>query len=294
MYPRVVKNYIDEDSLVRKERLKIPYTIYSTNPNGSIRELLGQDINIKSVHVNSIITDDECYVIDVEYVNIKFNPFEVIFVDVSEIKPLIPNSTVYAVKINGCNVKIPITKFQEYKSKVPIHIHPTLNDNNSPDGQLPDTFSYFGKVVRRPMHDLCSPLRYPGHQATAFKTPMIQKLYPDGYKMKKGYTMEETKEAYKAIIGQCNQLKAIDNVVIAKSFGECKFGTTGYVIEFNMIPTDRYLNGIIMVQSKRIPNVVLYYPTNVYMLYVEELESINNFLEMDEINALNYDYVMNQ
>ena len=292
MYPRIVKNYIDESSVVRTERLKIPYAIYSGNPHNSIRELLGQDIQIKSVKVNSIVTDDECYIIDVEYINIKFNPFEVIFIDVGEVKPMIPNSTVYAARINGCNVKISIQRIADFKSKIPIHISPKLSDNVSAEGQLNDIFSYYGKVVRRPMHDLCTPLKYPGHQATPFKLPPIPKLYPEGYKLKRSYTMEETKDAYKAEASQQSQLKAVDNFVIAKSFDECKFGTTGYIIDYSKIPQDRYLNGIILIQAKRIPNVVLFYPTNVYMLYLEELESIKNFLEMDEINALNYDFVM--
>lgn len=292
MYPRIVKNYIDESSIVRTERLKIPYSIYSGNPHNSIKELLGQDIQIKNVKVNSIITDDECYIIDVQYVNIKFNPFEVIFIDTSEVKPLIPNSTIYAAKVNGCNVKIPISRIADYKTKIPIHINPKLSDNVSSEGQLNDIFSYYGKVIRRPMHDLCTPLKYPGHQVTPFKLPPIPKLYPEGYKLKHTLTMEETKNAYMAEVSQRSQLKSIDNFAIVKSFEDCKFGTTGYIIEFDKLPTDRYLNGIILVQAKRIPNVVLFYPTNTYMLYIEELESIRNFLEMDEINALNYDYVM--
>lgn len=292
MYPRIVKNYIDESSVVRTERLKIPYAIYSTNPHNSIRELLGQDIQIKSMNVNSIITDDECYIVDVEYVNVKFNPHEVIFVDVKDIKPMSPNSSTYATNINGCNVKITINRIADYKSKIPLHVKPKCNDNVGADGQLNEIFSYYATPVRRPMHDLCTPLKYPGHQVTPFKVPVIQKLYPDGYVLKRSYTMDETKDAYKAEASQKSQLKAVDNFVVAKSFDECKFGTTGYIIEFDKLPLDRYLNGIILVQSRRIPNVVLFYPTNAYMLYIEELESIKSFLEMDEVNALNYDYVM--
>lgn len=280
--------------MVRKERLKVLYTAYARNPHTTIRELLGQDVLIKSVHVNSLITDDECYVIDVEYVSIKFNPFEVIFVDLRDIKPTIPNSNEYAVQINGCNVTMKIPKLSDYKTKVPIHIYPKSNNNSCADGQLPESFPYYGTVIKRPMHDLCTPLKWPNHQCTPFKMPPIEKLYHEGYKLKKTYTIEEMKVAYKAEANQKTQLKSLDNIAVAKSFSDCKFGTTGYLIEFEKIPTDRYLNGIILIQARRQPNIVLYYPTNAYMLYIEELESISEFIKADEINALNYDFVMNQ
>ena len=294
MYPRLVRNQYDDNTMVRKERLKVLYSSYARNPHSTIRELLGQDVFIKSVHINSLITDDECYVIDVEYVSIKFNPFEVIFVDLSDIKPIIPNSTTYAAQINGCNVKIPIPRLSDYKSKVPIHIKPKLSDNSCPEGQLPEAFSYYGTVVRRPMHSLWTPLEYPGHKCTPFKMPPIEKLYHEGYKLKTTYSIDEMKAAYKAEANQHNQFKSMDTIAVAKNFTDCKFGTTGYLIEFDKLPKDRYLNGIILIQSKRQPDVILYFPTNAYMLYIEELESIAEFLKADEINALNYDFVMNQ
>lgn len=294
MIPKIVHNYIDESSVTRKERLKIPYSSFTKNSRKAVKELLGQDIIVRKIQSNSIITDDECFIVDVEYVSIKFNPFEIIFVNINDIKPVIPNSTTYASKINGCNVCIKIPKLQEYKTMIPITISPKLSNNNCSDGQMPDQFSYFGTIVRKPMHSLCTPLKYPGHQTTPFKIPPITKLYPEGYKLKKEFTLEQTKEAYQAELTQFQQLKAIDNVVIAKSFSDCKYGTTAYVIDFGLIPRNRYLNGIILVQPKRIPGVVLYYPTNTYTLYLEELESIKSFLDMDEINALNYDFTMNQ
>lgn len=291
MLPRL--NYISEaSSFLRKDRLKIPYSIYNISPHNSIRELLGQDAVIKNVLVNDIITDDECYIIDVEYVNIKFNPFEIVFVNVSDIKPIIPNSTTYAVKINGCNVKLNIPNLSEFKTKIPIQINPMIN--TTAEQQSSSAFTYFGKIVRKPMNSLCTPLKLPGHCVTPFKIKPVEQLYPDGYKLKNSITIDETKEAYKTEIGQFPQLKSVDNIVVAKSFSDCKFGTTGYLIEFEKIPRDHYLNGIILIQSKRIPNIVLYFPTITYTLYLEELESIAEFLKMDEANAYNFDYIMNE
>ena len=293
MIPKVVYNHIDETSTVRTERLKVPYTKYAYNPKSTIRELLGQDVIIRNMVVNNIITDDECYIVDVEYVNIKFNPFEIIFIDIKDLKLTIPNSTVYATKINGCNVCIKIPNIQLFKTKIPVTINSKLNNNNTADGQLADHFAYFGKIVRKPMNSLCTPLKYPNHQATPFKIAPIKKLYNDGYKLKQTYSIDQIKDAYRAELSQFQQFNAVDNIVVAKSFSECKYGTTAYLIDFKLLPADRYINGIILIQPKRNPYTILYYPTNTYTLYIEELESIASFLEMDEINALNYDCVMN-
>lgn len=292
MIPKVVRNFANVSSVVRKERLKVPYQIYVRNSHKTIRELLGQDILINNITVNDIVTDDECYIIDVEYINIKFNPFEIIFVDTSSLKPILPNSTIYGTQIKECNVCIKISSLQEYPTKIPIRINPMLNNNNSADGQLPESFSYFGKIIRKPMNNLCTPLKHPGHQLTPFKIPTIPKLYGEGYKLKHEISMDETKEAYKSEIVNFQQLKGIDNVVVAKSFADCKYGTTGYVIDFDLLPKDRNLNGIIMIQANRICNMVLYFPTIQYTIFEEELESIKSFLEMDEVNAKNFDFVM--
>lgn len=290
----IIDNYADPDSVIRRERLKIPYTVFSHNPIKTVKALLGRDAAIYKIERNGIITDDECYIVDVEYANIKFSPIEVLFIDAAEFKPVIPNGNVYAVKINGCGVQITSDRISEFKNKIPISVQPQMDHSYTKAGQLPELFSYFGTIVRRPMHGLCTPLKHPGHQFTPFRIPMIPKLYPEGYKLKKPLTMEQTKEAYQAEMSTVQQLKKVDNIVIAKGFGDCKLGTTAYVIPFGELPKDRYLNGIILIQPKRIPNVVLFYPTITFVIYPEELESIQRFLEIDEINALNYEYAMGE
>lgn len=293
MIPVLNYNADPESSFIRTERLKIPYMVYSQNPKKAVRELLGQDINIKNIFVNDIITDDECFIVDVEYTNLKFSPYEIVFVDVKDVKPVIPNGTKYAINYEGCNVSIKIPSIQDFKTMIPIRISPILQSGGPQHDHIANMFGYFGTIVRRPMNSLCTPLEYPGHQFTPYKLAPIKKLYPEGYKLKKSYSLEEMKEAYKSEVQEWKQLKNVDTIAVAKSFADCKFGTTGYLIDFKLIPLDHYLNGIIFMQPKRVPTVVLYFPTTIYKLCVEELESLKSFIEMDEVNALNFDYVMN-
>lgn len=282
----------DENTYIRTERRKIPYNVFAMNPTRAIKELLGQDVLIKSYTVNDIITDDECYVVDIEYYSIQFSPFKIFFINASDIKQLIPGSTVYMTQVNGCNIKITSPIIGDYKKIVPLKINVSLPNNYSTHGQLDQQFSYFGIIVRRPMNSLCTPLRYPGHALTPFKMETVKAIYPNDYK----YTPiseEETKNAYKSEVQQSTVLRTVDNIVFAKSFEECKMGTTAYIIDIDKIPTNTSVNGVILIQPRRIPNLVLFFPTPAFTLCEEELDSIREFIKMDEINAKNYDYCMN-
>ncbi|EAX85300.1 hypothetical protein TVAG_047400 [Trichomonas vaginalis G3] len=121
----------------------------------------------------------------------------------------------------------------------------------------------------------------------------IKPIYPSDYKKYTLISEDETKSAYKSEIQQFPILKAVDNLVIAKSFDECKLGTTGYLIDFNKLPSGTNINGIILIQPKRIPSMVLFFPTMGFTICEEEMDSIREFIKMDEINAINFDYCAN-
>lgn len=282
---------MSDNGFLKIERRKIPYFLFAANPTRTIKEILGQDILIKSYTVNDIITDDECYIVDIEYYSIAFSPFQIFFINASDIKQLIPGSTVYATQINGCNIKISSPALGDYKKMVPIRINASIPNNHSIHGQLDQNFSYFGIIVRKPMNYLCTPLKYPGHKFTPFEMEEVKPIYPNDYKFTP-ISESETLTAYKSEIQQFPILKAVDNIVVAKTFDECKQGTTAYVIDINKLP-DGDVNGIILIQPKRIPNMVLFYPTISCLICEEEMKSIKDFIKMDEVNAKNFDYCMN-
>lgn len=281
----------NNESFLKTERRKIPYSMFALNPTRAIKQLLGQDVMIKSYTVNDIITDDECYIVDIEYYSIAFSPIKIFYINAADIKQLIPDSNIYVVQINGCNIKISSPVIKNYKKFIPIRINASIPNNYSPQGQLDQQFSYFGIIVRKPMNYLCTPLKYPGHRYTPFKMEDVKPIYPDDYKFTP-ISEDETKDGYKSEIQQFPILKAINNIVTAKSYDECKMGTNGYIIDIDKLPKEGDINGIILIQPKRIPSMVLFFPTISFTICEEEMNSIREFVKFDEINAINYDYCM--
>jgi hypothetical protein len=294
-----IKEGISKDVPIQTERLEIPYFLYSLNPSRSIKQLLGQNITIVSYEVNDIITNDDQVIVDVKYTSIPFSLLKIYYINVSELKRLIPNSEKYVITINGCNVKISSPRLKEYNKVLPIRIKATLSNNYSSAGQLDSQFLYYGTTVTTPMNYLCTPLKYINHKFEPFETEVIEPIHTKEFKdtfdkkinEKFNELLEETIKYYKQSLSAFNILSPIDHVLNAKTFTECKFGTTGYVIPFDIIPINKDLNGIILIQPKRIPNYVLYYPTRNFTICEEELVSIKGFLEQDAVNYYNFQYV---
>lgn len=286
------------DLPIQRCRLEIPYFIYSQNPTQSIKQLLGQNITIISHSSSDIITDNDSMIVDVEYTSIPFSLLKIYYVNVSELKRLIPNCEKYVAVINGCNVKISSPKLKEFSKVLPIKIKPTLPNNYSSAGQLDSQFSYYGTTVNNPMNSICSPLKYINHAFEPFETEEIKPIYTPEFKneldkrLQDKQYLEETEKYYKQALNSFNILSSVDRVTSdIKNFSECKMGTTGYIIPFELIPLDKDINGVILIQSKRIPNYVLFYPTKNFLISVEELNSLKSFLQQDKENYYNFNYV---
>ena len=285
---------------IQKVRLEIPTFMYSLNPTKSIKQLLGQNISIVSHSANDIITQNDSLIVDVEYTSIPFSLLKIYYVNVSDLKRLIPNSEKYVATINGCNVKISSPKLKEFPKVLPIKIKATLSNNYSSSGQLDSQFSYYGSTVSTPMNYLCSPLKYVNHSFEPFDTEEIEPLYDSNFKTSFTQTLsknhaaflEETMKYYKQALSTFNILSSVDHITSdVKNISDCKMGTTGYVIPFSLLSIDRELNGIILIQPKRIPDYILFYPTKNFTICVEELLSIKKFLEQDKENFYNFNYV---
>ena len=285
---------------IQKCRLEIPYFMYSLNPTQSIKQLLGQNVRVISHSSNDVITENDSLIVDVEYTSIPFSLLKIYYVKVSDLKRLMPNCEKYVAVINGCNVKISSPKLKEFSKVLPIKIKATLSNNYSSSGQLDSQFAYYGTTVSSPMNSLCSPLKYINHSFEPFDTEEIKPIYTPEFKsefekkVKDNHQklLDETMKYYKQALSTFNILSAVDHVTSeVKNISECKMGTTGYVIPFDLIPLDKNINGIILIQPKRIPNYVLFYPTKNFTICSEELVSIKKFIEQDKENFYNFNYV---
>ena len=317
-------------------RLKVNYNSFARSPVGTIKQILGQNTTLVSYKVNSIINwSGEVYV-DVEYKSIPIDPFAIYFIPIDSIKHLIPNSEKYVCTVNGCNVKLNNPKLKDFKQYLPIKIKKSIiNDTDHFDNYFSiidesiekdntaasTTFAaktnistpvamYFGTTVVNPMNALITPLsllqQNVGDQLTqspigsfGFSITIPKKLYPDNYKPKNVYTIEETLKQYKQTISNSSVLSIVDNIEIYDNSNKShdifnssstQYSTTAYLITASQLP-DHKIMGIILLQPKRVFDVMLFYPTNAYTISVEELNSIKQFIEADRINYYNFNFV---
>ena len=175
--------------------------------------------------------------------------------------------------------------------------------------------AYFGTTVLYPMNSLITPISLiisndnnntnntnqsttnSTNHSLGFEINLPPKLYPDSFKPKIEYTIDDTLRHYKQLLTNSRILSLAENVIDYtnetnnndKLFQSNIASTTAYLIHSSQLP-NHSINGIIALQPKRIPDILLYYPTNSYTISLQELQSIKQFIEMDTINYYNYLY----
>lgn len=282
-------------NIIQNARLRIPISLFAIDPKFSIKQLLGQNIKLISYTQNDIITNDETYIIDVKYKSINISKYDIYYINVDEMKQIIPDSKEYAFKLNDCNVILNLPNPKEYKKLVPIRITPIVSNNYSSAGPTQTVFHYFATVVKQPLSCLMTPIHYPGNAFTPFVLIEEKKLYPDSFKPSSDITIESMTKSYKDSIQLFPLFQHIDKIVQAKKFKDCNIDSSSniaYIIDFNEIPLDEAIPGIIAINDNRIPNYVLYYPTHNFEISIEELESISNFIKAEVVRYNNFKYVM--
>ena len=170
--------------------------------------------------------------------------------------------------------------------------------------------SYFGTTVLYPMNSLITPINLivanndnnnSSNQSSTtncslgFEITIPPKLYPDSFKPKIEYTMDDTLRHYKQLLTNSRILSLAETIIDKTNesatnediFKSNIASTTCYLIHSSQLP-NHAINGIIALQPKRIPDILLYYPTNSYTISVQELDSIKQFIEMDTINYYNF------
>lgn len=305
------------------KRLAINYNIFNQSPVRSIKQLIGQNSTLISYRVNSVVNwSGEVYV-DLVYKTIPIDLFTIYYIPMNEIKHLMPNSEKYITTVNGCNVKLNNPRLNSFHDYLPIRVKrgllitddnddyeqyyaSALNDDNLFEQKtsltnVSNVANYFGTTVSNPMNSLITPLSLliennNNHfTSVGFTMTLPDVLYPKDFKAESVYSIDDTLRYYRQAIASIPALQLIDDIQYIKDFKEIvneedKQTTTAYIMSVKNLP-DHGISGTIMIQPKRQVDLILYYPTNTYQIDVDELNSIKLFVEADEINYNNFQWL---
>jgi hypothetical protein len=268
--------------------MKIPYKFCGSKLRQTLKSLLGQQTTIISARVSDIITPDDSQIVDVEYDEIPFSMMTIYYIPNDSLKSIIPNSSTYAASINDIPVKITLRKntFEKY---IPIRVEKIINYQNREQ-----QFVYFGTPVKNPLSSYCSIMKYPNFLFQIFEEDPISPLFPKGFKPKKQISQNDSINFYKTKIKQIPCLSFIIDIIPSDSLKKCLEYTKGYMIDWRDIREEKIgkLKGIIMCQPDRLPYDVVYIPSQTFEIIKDELDSIDGFLKMEEINYFNYHFMM--
>jgi len=276
-------------SIISK-RLLIPFSLFNVNPKRVVLSIIGHDANIKDMIINDIIVGDNV-IVDVKYETIPISQYKLYIIPKSSCKQLSPGDNCLVFNINDCFVKLKSGLVTNFKTNIPVKINPIVPKSfmtetkiMTKDGAM-TTFNYYGQIPVDPMNYFCSYTT-----GTEFLVEEIEKIYPDTFSIADKYSVEEMKTNYINKLQPASIFAGVTNIVIANKFSDCVKNDVCYMIDFNLIPLDNIIHGIILIQPKRNPYFVIYYPTLIVELIPPQLASIKHFIEMDRIQFMNYEY----
>lgn len=288
-------------------RLSISASFFNASPVRAIKQLIGPNATLLSYTVSSVLTSSDEVIVDATYYSLPITPFSIYYIPISSIRHLIPNSEKYIATVNSHSVKLNNPKLSEFHDYLPVRIKRTmvnttdiyesyysttddstftLNDNAS----VP--IAYFATTVVNPLNYLITPIH---PYSTSFNILTPSPLYPSSFVPPKSqYTIDDTINNYKQTVSTIPLLSNISSIEHSTTFpvDSSPIPTTAYVVSASILPSSS-IHGVILIQPKRIPDLILYYPTNTFTLSAEELASIKTFIDADIINYNNYYYLKN-
>lgn len=301
-------------------RLAINAAVFNSAPIRTIKQLIGPNAQLLTYKINSVVTPFDEIIVDVTYKDLPISPFTIYYIPISSIKHLIPNSEKYIAVINSISVKLNNPKLNEFSNYLPVRVKNTiindvdayekyystvddslfeLNTSSSPHS---NACAYFATTVNNPLNSLITPLSLIGSNESAsfaFTVPEPPILYPSDSSFKppvSPYTMEDMIRYYKQTTATVPSLSLIETITPSNTFPSngSTMSTTAYIIDITVLPTDKPIHGIILIQPKRIPTYILFYPSNAYTISTDELQSIKAFINAEVINFNNYHYLKKQ
>lgn len=286
-------------------RKKFPYRMFNRDPEMTIKQLLGRDVNIISYSVNGVITDDECVIVDVVVKSLQRTNMSIEYIPVESLKNAAPDSSAYVFMFKGLPVSINIGNIKDFRKVIPVQIQVAgikhINDKN---GKPP----YFAIAVRRPMHNIMIPsmdkrISTPS-DASQIEIPTwlnSNESLTTSKKIQSREISQETFESYTVELRSLPITRMVDKLTKLSSAEEVKTtieknptNTSVYIVDLRTLEDGMKLaevdtiNGILIAQPKREPYTIAYYHTNRYMLSVNDLLLFRTFIDVDAINYCNF------
>lgn len=264
----------------------VPPREYSLHSINTIKSLIGLDSEVLHQVQDDIIREDGLLKVNVTYSSLDLNPAVIYFIKKEDLKPISPESRDFGTKINGLNVLVDMTgvETKKYQGYYPITV---MRKDFVEDRKH---FQYYGIISTKPLGSLCTPLT----SKNTWKFKMPEKLYPSNFNPKPDVTEGKMIAAYKNALQKFNLVSGITNIVSVKKFEECKTELNAYLINWEEIKKQEFLQGIILIQPARIYNIVLYIPSPMFMISKTDIENIDNFIEFSKINWMNYRYIIKE
>lgn len=270
-------------------RLSIPYSRFNPQPNTFIlskhiekererilKEFLGKDAIIEKYEILPLITNSSCVIVDVVYKISKFNPYEVYFIKLENVKQLI-NSTNKVVIINNSPVML-----LENKELQACRIYPITSPTNG--------INYVAIKVYTPLSKYNSSNKL--KEYSAFNTIDVKPLYTKEPKISKLSDTEVIK-SYKNTISEYFESQQVIDVKVIKSFSQItQIDVVGYIVPFSIlmeqIKKDKLLTGIIILSDIRNVDEVMFIMNYSYNISIDMMNSISKLIECDKINLCNW------
>ena len=295
-------------------RLTINASIFNASPVRTIKQLIGPNSLLISYKINTLITPYDEVIVDVVYKDLPLSPFAIYYIPTSSIKHLIPNSEKYVATINDIPVKLNNPKLNDFKDYLPVHVKNTIiNDTtayeqyyssldsttytlSTPTTTPHNEISYFATTVTNPLNSLLTPLSLLTSSASTasfgFSTTTPPILYPETFKPPPSpYDQASTIRYYQQTISTIPSLSLITTITPTNTFPhETAITTTAYLLDASLLP-DTPIRGIILLQPKRPPTQLLFYPTSSYIISSDEIASIKSFIKSEVINYNNFHYL---
>lgn len=306
-------------------RLAIPTAEYRKDPHEAVRSLLGNDVKIIDIYVNPIVDTRGRLLVDVEYSIIDFSPFSIFYI--SSLKKLNNASDIHVADLTNavcatnhenlpqekvlCNLKP--SEVDLVAKYIPIHVYASIPQR---DGD--NRFSYSGFVVRNPLHAYATILSQQETSYHGFNVENVRKLYDHDdkniHESDTGININGNQIKYITIDDELKIYKKLSTFYInnyQSSLYNIKFLTDqhGDVQFVDALPKD-YLDtkimyvlhirtlrkligcyGVIVADSNRNPNHILFIPNRFMALTEKLIESVIKFVENDKINFINFHYM---
>lgn len=277
------------ESLIITNRLRLLESEYRSNPIGTIKSILGTDINIIKIQEMNYI-DNGYIVINIIYKLFKFNPLKLYFIEKKKLKPLEQSTNKYMTEVNGTPILITISNlFAKHFNKseyYPIYIRKTINTSNLP-------YNHYGLIQSLPLNSYSSisnfeHKRYLCNYQEAYEH--IRELFAEkDKKFTNKLNKSDSTDKYSKLFNNTIFASIINNYKRINSISEIdtKHSNIAYIVNINQIIPD--MNGVVIVSFERDDLFdVLYIPVRQYMITKEDWSKIISFMYNDYVNYTNF------